>query len=97
MIFRFKPFQARLIACWLVAMPLAWVLVVQDQHKVARLKANPLAEAMKELDGAQKLSFVGMFWVLLAIVVVIHFLIEFIAKLLRSMTIDTTTDLVDDA
>ena len=95
--FRFKPFQARLVACWLVAMPLAWAFVVQDRHKIERLKANPLAEATKELQDAQKLSFVAMFWALLIGLVVLTFLIEFIAKLLRSTTIDTTTDPVDNA
>jgi Na+-driven multidrug efflux pump len=95
--FRFKPFQARLVACWLVAMPMTWLLVTQDQHKVARLKANPMAEIAKELKDAEKLSFVGMFWVLLIALVLLTFLIEFIAKLLRSMTIDTTSDPVEDA
>ncbi|HEV7839561.1 MAG TPA: hypothetical protein VGO75_15940 [Gemmatimonadaceae bacterium] len=95
--FRFKPFQARLVACWLVAMPLAWLLYVQDAGKVARLKANPMAEVAKELQASQKMSFVAMFWVLLIAIVLITFLIEFIAKLLRSMTIDSSTDPLDNA
>ena len=95
--FRFKPFQARLVACWLVAMPLTWALVSQDQHRVARLKANPMAEIAKEVKDAEKLSFVGMFWVLLIALIVITFLIEFIAKLLRSTTVDSSTDPLNDA
>ena len=95
--FRFKPFQARLVACWIVAMPLAWGLYVQDQHKLARLKTNPMAEAIKELESSQKISFVAMFWFLLIALIVFTFLIEYIAKLLRSTTVDTSTDPVDNA
>lgn len=94
--FRFKPFQARLVACWLLAMPLAWGMIASEQHKIAKLKAKQLAEAIKELNQAQKLSFVNMFWVILVTLIIVSFLIEFIAKLSRSTTVYTITGPIKD-
>ena len=95
--FRFKPFQARLVACWLVSMPLTWLFVIANNRLISRLATNPLAAAMRELEKARNESFITFFWRLLVTLVVLSFLIEFIAKLLRSTTIDSSTDPVDNA
>ena len=94
--FRFRPFQARLVACWLVAMPLAWFAAHDGSGRVARLKSNPTGEAALELQRLQKMSFMGMFWITLIALVLLTTLIEFIAKLLRSTTVDTTQDPLDN-
>ena len=44
-----KPFQSRVVAAWIVALPIAYGLFVQLQHRLDRLKADPQVEELGAL------------------------------------------------
>jgi hypothetical protein len=78
-----KPFQSRVVAAWIVALPLSYAINVDRYHRIARLSANPAGEAAIQIQKAQRLSFVGIFIGLFIFVGVLSVVVEALANLIR--------------
>lgn len=80
-----KPLQSRIVAAWIVALPIAYGLVVTSQHRADRLKADPQVEVARQLTGMHHVSFVGFFVLIFGILVVLTLVIDELGALVRRL------------
>ncbi len=78
-----KPFQARVVAAWIVALPLSYAMNVDRYRRIARFSANPAAEAAIQIQKAQRISFVAIFIFLFIVVVVLTVVVDALANLIQ--------------
>jgi hypothetical protein len=78
-----KEFQSRVVATWLVSLPIAFGIVEASRHRVARFTANAQGEIAQELRMAQHASFVGDFVFTFASLVVLMIVVDALATLIR--------------
>jgi hypothetical protein len=82
---KITPFQSRVVAAWIVALPIAYAMNISVHQRVAQLVADPKLFAAAELRKNQHASFVGFFFFLFIGVVVINFVIDALANLIRRL------------
>jgi len=75
-----KPFQSRVVAAWIVALPIAYALVTSERHKIARLRTDAPAEIARQLSLGQHISFVSFFVMLFVIPVVLTVVIDTLGR-----------------
>ena len=80
-----KPFQSRVVAAWIVALPIAYALVVHAQHRADRLRADPQFEAARQLASLQHVSFVGFFVLMFGLLVLLTLVIDQLGALVRRL------------
>jgi hypothetical protein len=80
---RMKPFQSRVVAAWIFAVPIAYGLFVESHHRIARLTAAPQIEAARELQSSQHASFASFFLITLGILVLLTVAVDALANLIR--------------
>lgn len=78
-----KPFQSRVVAAWIVALPLSYALLVSSNHRVESLRINAQAEIAHEIRLAQNASFVRYFISTFAMLVVLTVVIDAIARVIH--------------
>lgn len=83
-----KEFQSRVVATWVVALPIAFALFQTSRHEVVRLTTDAQTEIAQQLRLAQHASFVGDFILTFASLVVIIVVIDALAKLIRQVIPD---------
>jgi hypothetical protein len=64
-----KSFQSRVVAAWIVALPIAYALVVQTQHRADRFRTDPQLEVARQFSGSRHVSFVGFFVLMFGLLV----------------------------
>jgi uncharacterized membrane protein len=77
-----KPFQSRVVAAWIVALPIAYALVVQAQHKADHLRTDPQGEVARQLSSSQHISFVGFFVLMFGLLVLLTLAIDGLGALI---------------
>lgn len=82
---KMTPFQSRVVAAWIIALPMAYGLLVDAHHRIARLTANPTVEVAAELHRDQRASFVGFFFFLFVGLVIVTYVIDALANLIRRL------------
>jgi hypothetical protein len=80
-----KPFQSRVVAAWIIALPIAYGLLIQVQHKVDRLRTDPQVEVAKQLRDSQHATFVGFFVVMFGLLVLVTFVIDELEALIQRL------------
>ena len=80
-----KTFQSRVVAAWIVALPMASVMIVSANHRIARLKTNPQLEVADELSRTQHVSFVSFFLISFVFFVVLIVVIDALANIIRQL------------
>jgi carbon starvation protein CstA len=80
-----KQFQSRVVAAWIVALPLAYGLVVNTHDKITRFRTEPQAEVAREVQGAEKTGFVSMFLVTFGMIVVLTVVVDWLGKLIQRL------------
>jgi len=78
-----KPFQSRVAAAWIIALPIAYWLVVDANNRVARLRTEPQAEIARRLQASEHNSFVGFFLVTFGFLVVLVVVIDWLGQLIQ--------------
>jgi hypothetical protein len=78
-----KPFQARVVAAWIVALPLSYAMNVDRYRRIARFSANPAGEAAIQIQKAQRISLVAIFIFLFIVVVVLTLVVDALANLIQ--------------
>jgi hypothetical protein len=78
-----KEFQSRVVATWLVALPLAFGIVEASRHRAQRLTANAQGEVAQELRMAQHASFVADFLFTFVFLVVLMVVVDTLANFVR--------------
>ncbi|HXN75378.1 MAG TPA: hypothetical protein VN876_02010 [Gemmatimonadaceae bacterium] len=78
-----KPFQSRVVAAWIVALPIAYALVVQTQHRADRFRTDPQGEVARQLSGSQHISFVGFFVLVFGLLVLLTLVIDTLGTLIE--------------
>lgn len=71
-----QSFQSRVVAAWIVALPIAYALVVQTQRRADRLRTDPQLEVARQLRGMQHVSFVGFFVIMFGLLVLLTLVID---------------------
>jgi hypothetical protein len=79
---KITPFQSRVVAAWIVALPIAYAMNVSVHQRVAQLVADPKVFAAAELRKNQHASFVGFFIFLFIGLFVVTFVIDALANLI---------------
>jgi hypothetical protein len=77
-----KPFQSRVVAAWIVALPIAYALVGQTQHRADRLRTDPQFEIARQLASTQHVSFVGFFVITFGLLVLLTLAIDGLGALI---------------
>ncbi len=85
-----KHFQSRVVATWIVTLPIAFALVLTSHHKVERLRADAQMEVAKELRLAQHASFVGDFVTLFVCLVLLMVVVDGLGAFIRRLFPDRT-------
>lgn len=80
---KMKPFQSRVVAAWIVALPLGYAMNVGNRHMIARLSANPVAETAIRIHNAQRMSFVKYFITIFIFLALLAVIVEALANLIR--------------
>jgi hypothetical protein len=80
-----KPFQSRVVAAWIVALPIAYGLFHQLQGRVDRLRADPQLEVARQLRSAQQATFVGFFLVMFGSLVPVMLVIDELGAVIRRL------------
>lgn len=80
-----KPFQSRVVAAWIVALPIAYALVVQTQHRADRFRRDPQFEVARQLRSSQHVSFVGFFVLMFGLLVLLMLVIDELGALIRRL------------
>jgi hypothetical protein len=80
-----KTFQSRVVAAWIVALPIASVMIVSANHRITRLKTNPQLEVADELRRTQHVSFVSFFLITFVFLVVAAVVIDALANIIRQL------------
>jgi hypothetical protein len=75
-----KPFQSRVVAAWIVALPLAYAVLASERHRTERLRIDAQAEIARQLGLAQHASFVPFFIAVFAVLLVLTVVIDVLAK-----------------
>jgi uncharacterized membrane protein required for colicin V production len=75
-----KPFQSRVVAAWIVALPVAYAYLASSRHRIERLRIDAQAEIAQQLRLAQNASFVTYFIGVFAMLVVLTVVIDALAK-----------------
>ena len=83
-----KEFQSRVVATWVVALPIAYAVFESAHQKVQRLTADPQTEVARELRLNQHPSFVGDFLVLFGALVVVMIATDALATFIRRLRPD---------
>src|SRR5881227_3803019 len=78
-----KEFQSRVVAAWIVALPVAYGFVAQAHAKLAHLRADPQAEVARELHLASGSSFVSLFLATFGLLVLLTLVIDWLGKLIQ--------------
>jgi hypothetical protein len=80
-----KPLQSRIVAAWIVALPIAYGLFVQTGHRADRLRTDPQFEVARQLRGMQHVSFVGFFVLIFGSLVLLTLAIDELGALVRRL------------
>ena len=80
-----KSFKARVVAAWIVALPIAYAMVVQTQHRIDRFRTDPQGEVARQLQSAQHVSFVGFFVISFGLLVLLTLVIDELGALIQRL------------
>jgi hypothetical protein len=80
-----KSFRSRVVAAWIVALPIAYALVVQTQHRAERLRTDPQVEVARQLGSTQHVSFVGFFVITFGLLVLLTLVIDELGALVQRL------------
>ena len=80
-----KPFQSRVVAAWIVALPIAYGLFLTAQHRADRLRADPQFEIARQLRERQHVSFPSFFVLMFVMVVILTVVIDKVETLIRRL------------
>jgi hypothetical protein len=80
-----KSFQSRVVAAWIVALPIAYALVVQTQHRADRFRTDPQGEVARQLQSSQHVSFVGFFVIMFGLLVLLTLVIDELGDLVQRL------------
>ena len=75
-----KPFQSRVVAAWVLALPVAYAALVETHQRVARLRTDGQAEIARQIRLLEHGSFVRAFIGFFALFVVVTVVIDVLAK-----------------
>jgi hypothetical protein len=78
-------FQSRVVAAWVVALPLAYALVADSHRRSAHLRADPQAEIARQLQASSHNSYIGLFLITFAILVLLTMVIDWLGKLIQRL------------
>ena len=80
-----KSFQSRVVAAWIVALPIAYGLVVDLHNETTRLRTAPQAEIARKLHASEGISLVGLFVVTFGFLLVLVVVIDWLGKLIQRL------------
>ena len=80
-----QSFQSRVVAAWIVALPIAYALVVTAQHRADRLRTDPQVEVARQLNSSQHVSFVGFFVLMFGLLVLLTLVIDELGALVQRL------------
>jgi hypothetical protein len=80
-----KQFQSRVVAAWIIALPIAYALVLQTQHRVDRFRTDPQGEVARQLSSSQHVSFVGFFVLTFGLLVLLTLVIDALGALIQQL------------
>lgn len=80
-----KPFQSRVVAAWIVALPAAYAELVDSQHRLARLRSGAQDEIARQIHVWERASFVGLFIATFVFFVVLAVVIDVLAKAIQRL------------
>jgi uncharacterized membrane protein len=80
-----KSFQSRVVAAWIVALPIAYALVVTAQHRADRLRTDPQLEVARQLQSSQHVSFVSFFVLMFGMLVLLTLVINELGALVQRL------------
>jgi predicted PurR-regulated permease PerM len=83
-----KQFQSRVVATWVVALPIAFAAFQSDHDKFQRLTSDPQTEVARQLRLSQHGSFVGDFLIIFATLVVLLMVTDALANFIRRLMPD---------
>jgi hypothetical protein len=78
-------FKSRILAAWIFALPIAYALVVDTHHRLARLQTDPQFEIAKELRLGKQTSFVHFFLLTFGFLVLLMVVVDALATLIRRL------------
>jgi hypothetical protein len=80
-----KPFQSRVVAAWIVALPIAYGEWIDTHHRLARLRTDAQAEIARQLHIWERASFVGLSIATFVFFAVLAVVIEALAKAIQRL------------
>ena len=80
-----KSFQSRVVAAWIVALPIAYALVITAHHRADRLRTDPQGEVARQLQSSQHVSFVSFFVLMFGMLVLLTLVIDELGALVRRL------------
>ena len=80
-----QSFQSRVVAAWIVALPITYALLVSQHHRIASLKTDPQVEIAKQLRLDQQTSFIHFFLLTLGFLVLLTVVVDALATQIRGL------------
>jgi len=80
-----KSFRSRVVAAWIVALPIAYALGVQTRHRADRFRTEPQLEVARQLSSSQHVSFVGFFVLTFGLLVLLTLVIDELGALVQRL------------
>jgi hypothetical protein len=80
-----KEFQSRVVAAWVVALPIAYALVADSHHRISHLRSDPQGEVARQLQSSVHTSFVGFFLLTFGFLVAFSVVIDRLGKLIQRL------------
>ena len=78
-----QSFQSRVVAAWIVALPITYALLVSQHHRIASLKTDPQVEIAKQLRLDQQTSFIHFFLLTFGFLVLLTVVVDALATQIR--------------
>jgi hypothetical protein len=78
-------FKSRIVAAWIVALPITYALLVSTNHTVASLRADPQVEMAKQLRVGQQTSFIHFFLLTFGFLLLLTVVVDALATLIRRL------------
>jgi hypothetical protein len=78
-------FKSRIVAAWIVALPITYALLVSQRHRIASLKTDPQVEIAKQLRLDQQTSFVHYFLLTFGFLVLLTVVVDALATQIRRL------------
>jgi Na+-transporting methylmalonyl-CoA/oxaloacetate decarboxylase gamma subunit len=80
-----KEFQSRVVAAWVVALPIAYALVADSHHRISHLRSDPQGEVARQLQSSVHTSFVGFFLLTFGFLVLVSVVIDWLGNLIQRL------------